>query len=136
MASFPYSSEQLFGTHFCGDFPVANPEYPTLDCSDDLVLEEGSEEDFSSAMMGFSESPAFSMDNINIDDHGQISTGTVSASSSLNDETQVRRVDMEVGFRVTFRTKSELEILDDGFKWRKYGKKTVKNNPNPSTERK
>ncbi|XP_008793280.2 probable WRKY transcription factor 51 [Phoenix dactylifera] len=34
-------------------------------------------------------------------------------------------------FRVAFRTKSEIDILDDGFKWRKYGKKSVKNSPNP-----
>lgn len=37
----------------------------------------------------------------------------------------------EVGNRVAFRTKSDLEIMDDGFKWRKYGKKSVKNSPNP-----
>ncbi|XP_020242404.1 probable WRKY transcription factor 50 [Asparagus officinalis] len=35
------------------------------------------------------------------------------------------------GHRVAFRTKSEVEIMDDGFKWRKYGKKSVKNSPNP-----
>ncbi|XP_021673025.1 probable WRKY transcription factor 50 isoform X1 [Hevea brasiliensis] len=34
--------------------------------------------------------------------------------------------------RVAFKTKTEVEILDDGFKWRKYGKKMVKNSPNPS----
>lgn len=33
--------------------------------------------------------------------------------------------------RVAFKTKTEVEILDDGFKWRKYGKKMVKNSPNP-----
>lgn len=33
--------------------------------------------------------------------------------------------------RVAFRTESEVEILDDGYKWRKYGKKMVKNSPNP-----
>lgn len=33
--------------------------------------------------------------------------------------------------RVAFRTISEIEVLDDGFKWRKYGKKMVKNSPNP-----
>jgi hypothetical protein len=27
-----------------------------------------------------------------------------------------------------------VEILDDGFKWRKYGKKAVKNSPNPRLE--
>lgn len=33
--------------------------------------------------------------------------------------------------KVAFRTMTEIEILDDGFKWRKYGKKMVKNSPNP-----
>ncbi|OWM82273.1 hypothetical protein CDL15_Pgr001847 [Punica granatum] len=38
---------------------------------------------------------------------------------------------IERGSKVAFRTKSELEIMDDGYKWRKYGKKSVKNSPNP-----
>lgn len=38
---------------------------------------------------------------------------------------------MDVGLRIAFRTKSVMEILDDGFKWRKYGRKTVKSSPNP-----
>nr|AXY96407.1 WRKY transcription factor 50 [Canarium album] len=33
--------------------------------------------------------------------------------------------------RVAFKTKSDIEILDDGYRWRKYGKKMVKNSPNP-----
>ncbi|PKA57303.1 putative WRKY transcription factor 23 [Apostasia shenzhenica] len=33
--------------------------------------------------------------------------------------------------RVAFITKSEVEKLDDGYKWRKYGKKRVKDSPNP-----
>jgi hypothetical protein len=36
--------------------------------------------------------------------------------------------------RIGFRTRSEVDILDDGFKWRKYGKKAVKNSPNPRYE--
>ncbi|XP_020573832.1 probable WRKY transcription factor 50 [Phalaenopsis equestris] len=46
-----------------------------------------------------------------------------------NEEVKRRKVEAE--FRIGFRTKSEVEILDDGFKWRKYGKKAVKNSPNP-----
>ncbi|GAU37265.1 hypothetical protein TSUD_319190, partial [Trifolium subterraneum] len=38
---------------------------------------------------------------------------------------------VEVSPRITFRTRSQLEIMDDGYKWRKYGKKSVKNSPNP-----
>ncbi|KAK9011744.1 hypothetical protein V6N11_039827 [Hibiscus sabdariffa] len=36
-----------------------------------------------------------------------------------------------VGVRVAFRMKSEMEVIDDGYKWRKYGKKSIKNCPNP-----
>ena len=32
---------------------------------------------------------------------------------------------------IGFRTRSEVDVLDDGFKWRKYGKKAVKSSPNP-----
>ncbi|KAH7438197.1 hypothetical protein KP509_04G004900 [Ceratopteris richardii] len=34
--------------------------------------------------------------------------------------------------RVAFITKSEVEHLEDGFRWRKYGQKAVKNSPYPS----
>ncbi|CAL5386276.1 unnamed protein product [Camellia sinensis] len=44
----------------------------------------------------------------------------------------LKRVKMDVGCRIAFRTKSDIEIMDDGFRWRKYGKKMVKNSPNPS----
>ncbi|XP_059631492.1 probable WRKY transcription factor 51 [Cornus florida] len=37
---------------------------------------------------------------------------------------------MDKGLRIAFRTKSEVEVMDDGFKWRKYGKKRVKDSPN------
>lgn len=48
----------------------------------------------------------------------------------------MKKIKLESGFRIAFRTESELENLDDGFKWRKYGKKTVKNSPNPRYMRK
>ncbi|KAL9271731.1 putative WRKY transcription factor 2 [Drosera capensis] len=33
--------------------------------------------------------------------------------------------------RVVVQVKSDIDILDDGFRWRKYGQKVVKGNPNP-----
>ncbi|XP_028223092.1 probable WRKY transcription factor 33, partial [Glycine soja] len=33
--------------------------------------------------------------------------------------------------RVVVQTTSEIDILDDGYRWRKYGQKLVKGNPNP-----
>lgn len=32
--------------------------------------------------------------------------------------------------RVVVQTTSEIDILDDGYRWRKYGQKVVKGNPN------
>jgi hypothetical protein len=33
--------------------------------------------------------------------------------------------------RVVVQTMSEIDILDDGYRWRKYGQKVVRGNPNP-----
>ncbi|CAA0836242.1 Probable WRKY transcription factor 33 [Striga hermonthica] len=33
--------------------------------------------------------------------------------------------------RIVVQTMSEIDILDDGYRWRKYGQKVVKGNPNP-----
>lgn len=33
--------------------------------------------------------------------------------------------------RVVVQTMSEIDILDDGYRWRKYGQKVVKGNHNP-----
>ncbi|KAH9669557.1 WRKY domain-containing protein [Citrus sinensis] len=54
-----------------------------------------------------------------------------SSSGATSEKNNMQKMKMEVGQRFAFRTKSELEVMDDGFKWRKYGKKSVKNSPNP-----
>ncbi|CAH8380635.1 unnamed protein product [Eruca vesicaria subsp. sativa] len=33
--------------------------------------------------------------------------------------------------RIAFHTRSDDDVLDDGYRWRKYGQKSVKNNDNP-----
>ncbi|CAH9076735.1 unnamed protein product [Cuscuta europaea] len=33
--------------------------------------------------------------------------------------------------KFVFKTKSDIDVLDDGYKWRKYGKKKVRSSPNP-----
>jgi len=33
--------------------------------------------------------------------------------------------------KIAFRTRSEVDVLDDGYRWHKYGKKMVKNSSNP-----
>uniref|UniRef100_A0A0R0FS54 WRKY domain-containing protein n=1 Tax=Glycine max TaxID=3847 RepID=A0A0R0FS54_SOYBN len=49
-----------------------------------------------------------------------------------NADTSSGRENREVRERVAFKIMSEIEVLDDGYRWRKYGKKMVKNSPNPS----
>ncbi|PIN00945.1 hypothetical protein CDL12_26547 [Handroanthus impetiginosus] len=58
---------------------------------------------------------------------------TAQAEGSL---TQEHKEDMERtktgdGYAITFRTLSEFENLDDGYKWRKYGKKMLKTSTQP-----
>ncbi|CAL0332200.1 unnamed protein product [Lupinus luteus] len=50
-------------------------------------------------------------------------------SSSTREISSVQQKKVRAKF--SLKTKSEVEILDDGYKWRKYGKKMVKNSPNP-----
>ena len=33
--------------------------------------------------------------------------------------------------RIIVQTTSEVDLLDDGYRWRKYGQKVVKGNPHP-----
>lgn len=48
-----------------------------------------------------------------------------SAANNKKKEKMIRKP------RYAFQTRSEVEILDDGYRWRKYGQKTVKNNKFP-----
>ncbi|XP_047155025.1 probable WRKY transcription factor 50 [Vigna umbellata] len=63
--------------------------------------------------------------------HG-FTTGATSKNSNINIKCKNANGGSKarLGPRVAFRTKSELEIMDDGYKWRKYGKKSVKSSPN------
>ncbi|KAJ9550468.1 hypothetical protein OSB04_014644 [Centaurea solstitialis] len=66
---------------------------------------------------------------------GSQSIGSSSSSTYLQGSssggTEIRQPQRGAKEKVAFKTKSQVEILDDGFKWRKYGKKMVKNSPNP-----
>jgi hypothetical protein len=33
--------------------------------------------------------------------------------------------------RYAIQTRSDVEVMEDGYKWRKYGQKAVKNSPHP-----
>ncbi|CAK8569896.1 unnamed protein product [Lathyrus sativus] len=58
-------------------------------------------------------------------------TGDANATMSGTALTQGTCWKNEVKHRVAFKIMTEIEILDDGYRWRKYGKKMVKDSPNP-----
>ncbi|XP_024007086.1 probable WRKY transcription factor 51 isoform X2 [Eutrema salsugineum] len=62
------------------------------------------------------------------------SGGSGSATTTLSKKESTRGSKdgetKEMGHRVAFRTRSKIDVMDDGYKWRKYGKKSVKNNTN------
>ncbi|CAL5368170.1 unnamed protein product [Camellia sinensis] len=96
---------------------------PDFELSDYLMLEDGTEGDLSSQNVTSSD---------NVTGGSVESAGATSTNSNIKCRTEVKRNKPDqADFRVAFRTKSELEIMDDGFKWRKYGKKMVKNTPYP-----
>ncbi|KAF3328379.1 putative WRKY transcription factor 50 [Carex littledalei] len=52
-------------------------------------------------------------------------------SAGVNIPTSTAAMERPRTERIAFRMQSEIEIVDDGYKWRKYGKKSVKDSPNP-----
>jgi hypothetical protein len=51
------------------------------------------------------------------------------ASAAERGKMKVRRKMREPRF--CFQTRSDVDVLDDGYKWRKYGQKVVKNSLHP-----
>ncbi|KAL2934411.1 putative WRKY transcription factor 75 [Bienertia sinuspersici] len=66
------------------------------------------------------------------DDHGKRMTINyeVGSSSARIKETNKKESKMRK-HRYAFHTRSQVDILDDGYRWRKYGQKAVKNNKFP-----
>ncbi|XP_027127653.2 probable WRKY transcription factor 2 isoform X1 [Coffea eugenioides] len=90
---------------------------------------------------GVDGSSTFSNDE---DDEDRGTHGSVSLGYDEGDESESKRrkiesyaTDMSGATRaireprVVVQTTSEVDILDDGYRWRKYGQKVVKGNPNP-----
>ncbi|XP_062198907.1 probable WRKY transcription factor 2 [Phragmites australis] len=64
-----------------------------------------------------------------LDDLGAATTAAAAATSTIDMGAAASRAVREP--RVVVQTTSEVDILDDGYRWRKYGQKVVKGNPNP-----
>ncbi|QHN94354.1 hypothetical protein HN51_052941 [Arachis hypogaea] len=75
--------------------------------------------------------PLFFPNTNEVGDFGASGSGSNHLQGSSNAREVSGSEKKDVRERVAFKTKSEVEIIDDGYRWRKYGKKMVKNSPNP-----
>ncbi|KAF2582314.1 hypothetical protein F2Q68_00001868 [Brassica cretica] len=66
---------------------------------------------------------------INNDVHSNSWWRSSSESGEMKNKVKIRRKLREPRF--CFQTKSDVDVLDDGYKWRKYGQKVVKNSLHP-----
>ncbi|WOK95728.1 WRKY23 - superfamily of TFs having WRKY and zinc finger domains [Canna indica] len=62
---------------------------------------------------------------------GSASVATTTASSERDGDQIIKGKRIISKPRFAFRTKSESDLLDDGYRWRKYGQKAVKNSAFP-----
>ncbi|KAL3497452.1 hypothetical protein ACH5RR_040184 [Cinchona calisaya] len=107
----------------------SSEKYPNFEVSEFFELDDWMEEGQSFMGSGYTQSP-----HLEVTDHQVIDSSGSSSHQNANTVVNSRndgREMMGIREKVAFKTKSEVEILDDGFKWRKYGKKMVKNSPNP-----
>ncbi|XVF89044.1 hypothetical protein PTKIN_Ptkin19aG0099600 [Pterospermum kingtungense] len=100
-----------------------------FDFSDEYFSIDGWLEDFPDAIniSGPVQNPVNQANEVVNDSAGTSTLLQVPAGESETVRDQRR----EFRERYAFKTKSEVEVLDDGYRWRKYGKKMVKNSPNP-----
>uniref|UniRef100_A0A803LIF4 WRKY domain-containing protein n=1 Tax=Chenopodium quinoa TaxID=63459 RepID=A0A803LIF4_CHEQI len=85
---------------------------------------------------GSSDPKAFAGDNSN-GNNGRDNDGAEHSwwknSSSEKNKMKIRRKLREPRF--CFQTRSDIDVLEDGYKWRKYGQKVVKNSLHPRNPR-
>ncbi|KAM6550502.1 hypothetical protein CsatB_000310 [Cannabis sativa] len=88
------------------------------DCSSDSIGEEGFDRN----------SPSFNLVEDNEDNEPEAKRWKGENENEVFSASGNRTVKEP---RVVVQTTSEIDILDDGYRWRKYGQKVVKGNPNP-----
>ncbi|XP_057806965.1 probable WRKY transcription factor 51 [Salvia miltiorrhiza] len=116
-----------------------NPNSPSLNCDHDLSLFGNQLNDplyFNIAnYLMFDEDFGSNDNNISCEksvvDCPNGSFTSVPFANNIKPRRVVNKYKAQDDCRFAFRTKTQLEVMDDGYKWRKYGKKMVKNSPNP-----
>ncbi|KAL2517911.1 putative WRKY transcription factor 50 [Abeliophyllum distichum] len=112
-----------------GGTPMSEYTIPetNFEVSDFFELDDWIDEDPAFVVSGYPQNPGYAANEV-VNSSG-IRSGYHEGDSSRDGGSGWENKELKE--KVAFKTKSEVEILDDGFKWRKYGKKMVKNSPNP-----
>nr|GEZ96778.1 reverse transcriptase domain-containing protein [Tanacetum cinerariifolium] len=132
----------------CGDTPSIS--YNNLESLNMVDLIDATCEEYSQAVLGFTDDVSTDVSSLiyePIKDHGkyEMLDGAVEddhvsrASNGLarGDDVSSGKVNIRKGEKKikkpkhAFQTRSQVDILDDGYRWRKYGQKAVKNNKFP-----
>ncbi|CAN6327886.1 unnamed protein product [Urochloa humidicola] len=111
------AAEHSFGA--LSGTPVATPENSSGSFGDDEV------NGVSSRLAAGSFGAADELDDDEPDSKKWKSDGGEGVSAAAGGNRTVREP------RVVVQTMSDIDVLDDGYRWRKYGQKVVKGNPNP-----
>ncbi|KAI3463124.1 hypothetical protein Pfo_019787 [Paulownia fortunei] len=88
----------------------------------------------SDIFMGFKRDIQFPIAEANYVSYNGKSEGLVAVESEMKSSvgTGKKKGDKKIRYpRFAFQTRSQVDILDDGYRWRKYGQKAVKNNKFP-----
>ncbi|XP_074343848.1 putative WRKY transcription factor 50 isoform X2 [Apium graveolens] len=104
------------------DSPLS--DYANFEFSELLEFDDWAEVDPAMMISGYPVNPVYAATN-------EARNNVVGSSSHVEASNDSNGSRPERKEKVAFRTMTEIEVLDDGFKWRKYGKKMVKNSPNP-----
>ncbi|KAG6389258.1 hypothetical protein SASPL_150723 [Salvia splendens] len=114
-----------------GNFPYyfnSSPAFPLSGSSTNVLEQSMQNPNFASSDQ---------MDLASLLSSGSIEQNPSSSASREVDQSGIRskskfgKKKKSIPQRVAFHTRSEEDILDDGFKWRKYGQKSVKNSIHP-----
>nr|QWQ79550.1 WRKY transcription factor protein 32 [Zanthoxylum armatum] len=84
--------------------------------------------------MGINQQPHADQFQLYSDTNSNISSGDSGTSGSNDKVEQAAKKGENKGIkkhRYAFQTRSQVDILDDGYRWRKYGQKVVKNSEFP-----
>ncbi|GKE22640.1 probable WRKY transcription factor 51, partial [Tanacetum coccineum] len=69
--------------------------------------------------------------HISTNEHNSIMHKSITNGSTSKSRDEMKTQMLHTGLKLALRMKTKLEVVYDGYKWRKYGKKKVKSSPYP-----